>query len=46
LEAVVEHVAVGEVLDEDPVRIGPIVEDLAAEGVATDAPRPVIALLQ
>ena len=46
LQSVVEHVAVGEVLDEEAVRIAPVVEDLAALDVAADAPGPEIAALR
>ena len=45
LQGVVEHVAVGEVLDEEAVGIPPVVEDLAALDVAADAPGPEIAVL-
>ena len=45
LQGVVEHVAVGIVLDQETVRVTPIVEDLAAFDVAADAPRAEIPLL-
>ena len=45
LQGVVEHVAVGEVLDQETIRVAPVVEDLAALDVAADAPRAVIPLL-
>ena len=39
LQRVVEHVAVGEVLDQErTIRVAPVVEDLAALDVAADAP--------
>src|SRR4029078_8261328 len=44
LQGVVEHVAVGVVLDQETVRVTPVVEDLAAFDVAADAPRAEIAL--
>ena len=40
LQRVVEHVAVGEVLDQEAVRVAPVVEDLAALDVPADAPGP------
>ena len=45
LECVVEHVPVGEVLDQETVGITPVVEDLAALDMPADPPRPVIAQL-
>ena len=44
-EGVVEHVAVGEVLDQEAVGIAPVVENLAALDVTADAPGPEIATL-
>ena len=43
LERAVEHVAVAEVLDQETVRVPPVVEDLAALDVAADAPGAVVA---
>ena len=43
LQRVVEHVPVGEVFDQEAIRITPIVEDLAALNVASDAPGSDIA---
>ena len=44
-QGVVEHVAVGEVLDQEAVGIAPVVEELAALDVAADAPGAEIAVL-
>src|ERR1700736_908690 len=45
LEGAVEHVAVGEMLNQEAVGIAPVVEELAALNVAADAPGPEIATL-
>ncbi len=45
LDGVVEHVAVGEVLHQEAVRVAPVVEDLASLDVPPDAPRVVVAVL-
>ena len=45
LERAVEQVAVAEVLDQEAVRVAPVVEDLAALDVPADAPRPPVAPL-
>ena len=44
-ERAVEHVAVGEVLDDKAVRVAPVVEDLATLDVTADSPGPLITMV-